>query len=38
MTSGGDSSIDFSKIVPTTEITTKVEKTLFSSVAVGLYF
>jgi len=39
MTSGGNSADDFPEIVPTTEITTKKEKTflVFSSVAVGLF-
>ena len=38
MTSGGNSFNDFPEIAPTTEITTKIEKTcvVFPSVAVGL--
>jgi len=39
MTSGGNIFNDFLEIVPTGEITTKIEKTflVFSSVAVGLF-
>ena len=38
MTSGGNNFYDFSEIVPTREITTKIEKTVFfSSVAVRLF-
>ena len=39
MTSGGNNFNDFPEIVPTREITTKIEKAflVFSSVAVGLF-
>ena len=39
MTSGGNNFNDFPEIVPTREITTRIEKTfiVFSSVAVGLF-
>ena len=39
MTSSGNNFNDFPEIVPTREITTKIEKTFlaFSSVAVGLF-
>jgi len=39
MTSGGNNFNDFSEILPTGEITTKIDKTflVFSSVAVGLF-
>jgi len=39
MTFGGDNFNDFPEIVPTREITTKIEKTFldFLSVAVGLF-
>jgi len=39
MASGGNNFNDFPEIVPTTEITIKIEKTflVFSSVAVGLF-
>jgi len=39
MTSGGNNNSDFPEIVPTTEITTKIEKLflVFSAVAAGLF-
>jgi len=37
MASGGYTFNDFPEIVQTREITTKIDKTFFSSVAVGLF-
>jgi len=37
MTSGGNSFNDFPETVPTREITIKTDKTLFSSVTMGLF-